>query len=512
MGLLARAAKAIAQPFWSFGPAKEEPNTKPNGSDGVQAYGGFLPTDEQRPELTGTQKWVTYGNATNTAVVATGLRRSLDMLAGTNWHAEPNEAGGKDAERGVEIVTKGLLKAHMTKPWSAVVRKAALYRYYGFSLHEWSAARSESAKQIVFTDISHRPQYTIDRWNKPDEQMPWDAVGQLTRAGNRYTIPRGRLFHCVDDSLTDSPDGVGLFRHIVELVRRLGILEGLEGLAYETDLRGMPVGRAPLAELKAAAVADGSATPEQIQSFVLRRTQVLRSALQGIVKSPEKLQHLLLDSAPFLGADQNTFSQLQKWGFELTKGESNGVDHVANAIGRIQLEIARVLGIEFVMMGGGESGGSRAMHGDKTQFFATNLQTILTEVAAFATNDLARSLVALNGLDPDTACPTLVAEPISTEAVETTCQSLASLAQAGLQHDDEAINVIRDRMHLPPAPEPDPEMMGMLGAGLALPPRPGQQQPTTGKPGRTTGQEVPVADLGPKPASKRVVLPGARIR
>lgn len=484
MGLLATVGKAISSSFAAFsgGSPIKVPDSKPYGGDGIQAYGGFLVSDELRPELTGQLKWLTYSNSTNIAIVATGLRRTLDMLAGTTWHAEPNKAGGADAERGAEIVTKGLLEARMSRPWSTIVRKAALYRYYGFSLHEWSAARSDAAKQVVFTDIAHRPQYTIDRWDKPSEQEPWQAVGQMTRAGNRFVIPRERLFHCVDDTLTDSPDGVGLLRHVIELVRRLGILEGLEGLAYETDLRGMPIGRAPLGELSAAAKSTPGLTAGQVDAFIATKTQVLRSALAGIVKTPDRLQHLLLDSATYQGADQNTISQIQKWALELLKGNSNGVAEVAAAIARVQLEIARVLGVEFVMMGG-TSSGSHAMHGSKTDFFGRNLQTILNEVGQFATRDLAYQLVGLNGLDPETCTPTLVAEPIDQAAVLETCQALAALATAGLQPDDEALLVIRERMHLPAPPKPTPAMMGALGLGRS--PVPGQ--PT----GSLPGQPVP---------------------
>jgi hypothetical protein len=344
-----------------------------------------------------------------------------------------------------------------------VVRKTALYRYFGFALHEWCAARSDAANQIVFTDIAHRPQHSIDGWDKPSEQLPWQAVRQLTRAGNRFVIPRSRLFYAVDDSLTDSPDGVGLLRHVVELVRRLGVYEGLEGLAYQTDLRGMPSATAPIAELVAAAKSDGAATRDQVQAFVETRLQNLTNLISSYAKTPDQLMYLLLDSAPYLNVDQSTVSQVKKWSLELLKGQSNGVAEVASAIGRVQLEIARVLGIEFVLVGGNDSAGSHGMHSDKTRFFAQNLQTILSEIATFATNDLARTLVGLNGLDPETATPRLVAEPISLEAVLETCQSLSELAKAGLAADDQAIPVLRARMHLPDAPEPTVDAMGLLG-------------------------------------------------
>ena len=125
---------------------------------------------------------------------------------------------------------------------------------------------------------------------------------------------------------------------------------------------------------------------------------------------------------------------------------------------RIELQIARVLGIEFTLMGG-DSAGSLAMHADKTSTFASAIQTTLSELGWFATQQLARRLVARNGLDPDTCTPQLVAEPISTDAVITATQALANITMAGLRPDDPAINVLRSRMRLPPLPDRAIEVM-----------------------------------------------------
>jgi len=503
VGLFGSVGKALSS-FFTAG-ARPASNATANGGDGIQSYGGYLQSDERRSELQGKAKWVTYANAANTGIVATGLRYAGGLLAGTAWHAEPNERGGADADRGVEIVTEGLINARMPKPFSTIVRRTALYKYFGYSLHEWSATRRADG-MIVFSDIAHRPQHTIERWDKPDDRSPWQAVGQLGAGGVRYVIPRGRLLYAVDDTLTDSPDGVGLMRHVVELVRRLGVLEGLEGLAYETDLRGMPIGRAPIVDLKAAAQTEVGNDKAKIEGYVSERTQKLREALQGIVKSPEKLQYLLLDSGTYRNADQSSITAVQKWAFELLRGDANGVDAVAAAIGRLQLEIARVLGIEFAMIGGGNSAGTYGMHDSKVSVFATSLQTTLSEIAAFAENDLARVLVGLNGLDPDTCTPKLVAEPISTDAIEGVCIALSHLAQAGLQSDDEAIAVIRRRMRLPPPPEPSAELLGALGeprGALRLPP-PGIDAAAPAPVDPAQGEvDIPVDDLGEKPSKPK---------
>lgn len=478
-----------------FGGARPAPSTAPNGGDGIQAYGGFLQSDERNSALIAPTKWLTFSNAHHTAIVATGLRYRCNLLAAVKWHAEANPHGGKDAERAVDIVTQGLLTTQMSRPWQLCVRKASMFQANGFSLHEWTIKRRDDG-MIVFADLAHRPAHTIDRWDKPSEQESWKAVAQQTRAGNTFVIPRDRLWYCWDDTLTDQPDGVGLLRHVIELVRRLGVLEGIEGLAYETDLRGMPVGRAPIEELRALAEAKHGASADaiKIKEFIRERTSNIRENLSSIIKSPEKLQWMLLDSSTYKNTDQSAVTAVQKWAVELLRGDARGLAEIDKVIGRLQLEIARVFGIEFVMMGASSSG-SRAMHADKTSMLAASLASANTEISTSATRDLARPLVALNGLDPDTCTPTLVPEPIEMRDVAAVTQALQYLSMANLSPDDPAIDVIRGWLDLPDAPEPTPGMLGMLGA------RPGGRRPA---PRGASGGGDPTAmpdELGPEPGA-----------
>ncbi|MBA3421662.1 MAG: hypothetical protein H0U12_07185 [Thermoleophilaceae bacterium] len=440
-----------------FGGRVEKAATKLSGSDGVSSYGGYLADGEASAAMRGPKKWTTYTNAINAGIVATGVRYFGNLLAGTEWHVEPNPLGGKDAERAAELVRLGLIEADMPKPWPAIVRKAAMYRLYGFSLHEWKLRRRHDGSW-GFAELQHRPQYTVDRWDKPDEMSPVRGIWQRTRSGKEYAVDIEQCLYCVDDTLTDNPDGVGLLRHVIELVRRLERYQDLEGLAYESDMGGTPIGRAPLSELAANAGSDDAA---KIQEHIDRKTSNMRQILSKRIKTPEQLQWLLLDSAPFTGLDKSQISGVQKWAFEILKGETNGLPDINVVIGRLQFEIARVLGVEFALVG--SEGGSYSLHEDKTSMFATNLQVTLAEMGNFATSQLARKLVKYNGLDPETCTPRCVAEPISTDAIETVTRALANLSVAGLAPDDPARNVIRKRLRLPPEPEMTPEMMGALG-------------------------------------------------
>ena len=423
----------------------------PAGTDGVSAYGGYVYSGEANTDLIGRKKWITLSNALNKAIVATGVRYFTNLLSGTEWNAEPNADGGKGAKRGADLVTKGLLDAPLAKPWPQIVRKQALYRMLGNAIHATAMRRRASDGIVVYSAIDHRPQPTIERWVRPDEFSPWDAVVQRSpQSGALIEISLDECWYSVDDTISDSPEGVGLLRHIIDHVRRLEVYEALEGKAYSEDLGGIPIGRAPLAEIEKMVGLPGK-KPEDVKAAKDQRTQVLRDVLDKRKKTPDQSQWLLLDSDVYANADQ-TKTNIAKWGLDLVKSETANLPDINTLITRVRFEIACALGIEWVLLGSGDNG-SFALSADKTSMFASTLQTTLSELAYSATHQLARRLVAANGLDPDTCTPKLVAEPISTDAIETCTRSLANLAMAGLPPNDPARNVIRSRLRLPPEPD-----------------------------------------------------------
>lgn len=430
------------------------PPTKPAGADAIPAPGGFLYQQERDPRLTNREKWVTFDNMTlNVAIVASAVGVWTQLGGSAKWSAEPNQRGGKDAQRGADIVTEGLLTAQTSKPWCAVVRRQLMKKFRGFAMHE-GIIRRRADGMVVFGDLQHRPQWTVWRWNKPDEQSEWTDIEQLTRMGGRYTIPRERLYYSVEDTLTDSPDGIGVLRQLAESVRVLELYMQWEGIGFQTDLRGIPVLRAPLGALRDAATAAGAATEGDIRAYVLGATQFMRDFLDGHNKTPD--QGFMLDSTTYRARDEaQAVSSIYQWSADIVRSATSGMPEIGTAIGRVTRDIARIMCAEWLLLGGEDSGGAYSMHEDKTAMFGLLVNSALNDVAADATRDLAARLVALNGLDPETCTPKLVPEPVATGAVESACRSLLMLSQAGLHPRDEAINVIRGRLDLPQAPDID---------------------------------------------------------
>lgn len=488
----ARQQSASLAPVTSTGP------TKTGGSTGVYAWGGHLIQTEKKDDLRGRRLYTTFENLIlNTCIVGAAVRYFQNLVGGTSWSITPREDAGEDGERAAEIVRLGLIEANMSIPWSIVVKKAALYRYYGFSIHEW-AIRRRADGMIVYKDIEHRPQYTVDMWNIPEDGGPFEGVWQRVPGKPQlFYVPRNRMLYCVDNSLTDSPDGIGLLRHCAEPGRRLERMQQLEGFGYEGDMRGMPVGRVPGQELVKESKSKG--TPAQQAAWLSDQTRAVDQLIANHVKSP--FQGIVLDSATYStdtkGAANPTISAVPKWAIDIIKGTPAGLTEIHVTIERINREIARVLGCEHMLLGG-DGKGSLALSEDKTSMFAAVLEATLDELAWFTLHDLVYPLLEMNGLDPELTAPQVMPDPIATERVETTVDALLKLSQAGavLMPDDPAINQIRGRLHIADQPEITPELMGTIARARA-------GEPLDGEPVEDEGEDKPEDTKDVKPTKPR---------
>ena len=146
------------------------------GYDGVQASYGYVQSGEGDARLRGSKRWETFANLYRTCPPVPIWARLRDrLLSGIQWGLTPNEAGGPDAERGVEVVTEALLNARLgngasVRPWSKVAARAMNgAASTGFSIHALAFGRRKRDGLVVYTDIAHRPQPTIAQWFRERE-------------------------------------------------------------------------------------------------------------------------------------------------------------------------------------------------------------------------------------------------------------------------------------------------------------------------------------------------------
>lgn len=420
-------------------PVQQNPNPEEGlGVGGTAIYSGYIEEREKDAELRGTRKYRTYSDClANVAIVAAGVRAFLNFVADAEWKAEPADP---ENEQAVELAQDVETMLHdMDTPLHRAVRRLAMFKFYGFACSEWIAKRRDDGI-IAMRDLQARPQVTIERWVLAADGTVEGIIQRSPQTSRDIPIPRKKLVYVVDDALNDSPEGLGLFRHITETCKRLRRFQQLEGFGYEGDLRGIPVGRAPIAELE---------TMIKQKKLTKAKAEELLSGLDSFIRNHIKNPNLgiLLDSTPYKQTGENrTPSSTPQWDIELLDGGTYSLEEVAEAIMRMNREIARILGVEHMLLGE-NSAGTRSLSSDKVAAFAQLVDGALKEVRIQMEKDWLGPIWELNGWDPELK-PTLKVESQSFRDPMEIAEVFRSLAAAGVQVDrqDEAVQELMDLM------------------------------------------------------------------
>lgn len=431
------------------------------GHGGMIVQAGRVQARESDPMLAGSRRWeVARDQMTNASIVAAGLRYFLNMTARPSWRADPahDKPSGKEAAEFVESVIHGTGES-----WTRIVRRSAIYRFHGFNLAEWTAKKRDDGR-IGLASIKPRPCHTIDEWVMDEHMNPLGVWQKHPQISHNVYLPRNKLVYLLDDTLTDSPEGMGWFRHLVEPNKRLKAYLHQEGLGYQRDMSGIPVGRAPLAALDQA-VLNGQLTRANADKAI--------KAMEDFVsaKSKQADTGMLLDSQPFTtvkpDGSKEVSSALQ-WGLELLTGTPGTAQELGAAIQRITWDMALIMGVERLLVGR-EGAGSLSLSQDTSQNLALLINSTLADMAETYDRDIIGPIWAMSGL-PDEDRPTLRCEDASFRDAAKVAGVLADMAQAGamLSPDDPAINDVRDLLGVEHAPDIDPEMAGMVGRVLPI--------------------------------------------
>ena len=446
-----------------------KPRVRPTdyaGGPGFSVWAGIVDQQERDRQLAdhGERHRTFASILTNTAIISASVRYFLNLIAKAEWAFDP--ARGPDgeplpgAEEYAELAEE-MLTSDPRTPWHRVVRRAAMYRFIGFSVQEWKAFRRPDGR-LSFEDIRPRPQATIERWDiDPDTGDVLAMIQKRPQTSEYLYIPRGKVLYLVDDSLSDAPDGLGLLRHVVAPVERLRRYEQLEGFGFEVDLRNVPIGRVPFAALREA-VENEELSEEQRKELI----KPIQSFIQNHIKNPSL--GLILESQPYEGqleAGGQRVSTKDMWGMDLLSGAQTSLSDGGRAVERLNREIARILGTEQLLLG--STSGSYALSKDKTGQFYLNVDGALTEVREGVDSDLLDTLWMLNGF-PEEMKPTTRTEAIRARDVEEIGRVLRDIATAGapIYPDDPVINQVRDLMgveHMPEESEYREIIEGMAG-------------------------------------------------
>lgn len=423
------------------------------GVPGTAVQMGYVVEGEKDPRLTGSAKYREYGDlVANLAIVATGVRFFLQMIGKSGWRIEPADQSAQATK--LAELTKDILHS-MRTPWHRVVKRAAMYRFYGFSIQEWTSVRRDDGV-VGLLDIAPRPQLTIEKWDVDQHGVVLGVVQRNPTTAVDIYLPRAKLVYLCDDTLNDSPEGLGLFRHMAPLGRKLQELELLESWGFESDLRGMPVLRAPLAVLDRL-VQEKQITAAKAEELIAPLKEFLRKHR----KNPQL--GLLLDSNIYRSeGEQRQPSAVNMWQVDVVRHEGGPQKEIDQTIERKVREMAMLMGIEHLLLGSSDRG-SYALSADKSTNFGVIIDSVLLELREQFKKDILTPLWAMNGWDP-ALMPILKTESMQYRDIQAVVGVLEGLAKAGapLMPNDPAINELRAQAGLSEAPEVDLSLVGEM--------------------------------------------------
>jgi len=429
--------------------------TKTLGHGGTAVFGGYLDSKEKSPDLRGSTKYRTFDELKiNNDVVGTAVRRIGTLVKGATWRLEPPADSGAEGERIAEALHSILLAPRaMRRPWSRIVARQFMHVWDGAAISEWIAKRRDDGL-VGIDDIQPRPMQTITRWDVATDGTLLGVTQQSPWTGEEIPLPRGKLVYNVDADLTDSPDGTGYLRHIAETTRRTKRYRQIEGWNFEIDLGGTPVAYIPYAEI-------GKITDKPARAAAEAEVDGIEKFLEQRVITPGR--GLTLESKPYQGNVEGTPGTLRQYDVKLLPSGVSSFEHVAAAIEREDRAIARLLGIEGLMLGG-DGKGSYSLSKDKTAALAQLITSGLDSTAEALDQDVVSVLMVLNGW-PKALTPRLIPSSVQLTDVAAICDALESIARAALDPRDPAVTEVRGMVGISPIPD---DLLDEIEADAAL--------------------------------------------
>lgn len=424
------------------------------GVPGTAMFGGVVSTRETNAKLVGSARWRTFGEmkANNDGGVGTAIRLLLGLVGKVDWRwpAAADAASQTQAEEAAERVKVACTNGATS--WRRVVRSLANFLPDGYMLAEWAVERKRTG-DLGVADIQVRPQHTIDRWIRdPRSREITGVVQRDPETGRQVPISRKKLIYLVDDAMTDSPIGLGLLRQAVKGVHRLTRYEWLEGIGFETNLRGVPVVRAPLSALRRA-VAAKELKPEEAAAIIAP----LEEIIEHHVRSHDT--GYMLDSEPHRNPDGSATSA-PAFGVELLKGDASGEDALGKSIARERFALAALFGAQVLLAGEGGRG-SFALSKQQAELAIMLVEGILADIAEALYRDLVVPVGALNNI-PEELLPRPQPAGLLARDPETLAAMLRDLAASDPHGDDPAVDEVRTSQGLSPRPVRSPDELAAL--------------------------------------------------
>lgn len=409
----------------------QQVNLAEMGVSGTPIFGGFLrELGEYNPELTGLEAYATYERMRrgDGQVAATLMAMKLPVRS-AEWRVlEPIKASPVE-KAATEFVRECLLE---DIDFDAGIRNSLLMLDFGAAVHEnvWY----QDGGNVRIKKLAPRLPLTFYRWLCEPGTSNLAALEQLGYGGDQYKttlIPVGKLALFTFNQEGDNFTGISLLRPMYQHWFIKSNLYKIEAIAAERNGMGVP-----------------------------------NITMGGTMKAEDRLA--ALEWIRRVSANQNTGLLLPpEWKFALT-GVQGMVHDPQKAIAHHNDMIAMCALAQFMNLGQGEKGGSKALGSTMSDFFYLGLQALANHIGRVYSMQTIKPLVDLN-FSGVVSYPRLVPQQILSIKLESIVDALSKLGALVLP-DDELEAYMRERMGLPSKGKPRAAAAAPPPNGPAVPP------------------------------------------
>ena len=391
------------------------------GSPGLTQWNGQI-FDHWISDLrTSERKVKTYDqmyrlDSTGSAMIAT----SSMFMCGANINVEPASLSQADQDA-AQFVNECL--DDMSSDFERIMSDIVMFLAYGWMDME-IVYKKRVGGESQYTDgrigwkkWAPRHPVTLDGWEF-DKNQGLQGMRQADEStGKTVFIPIEKLLHFTTTGLgKGSPEGASALEGGYKSWWTIKGLELIECITIER-MSGTPVIKLP-----------PGATTEGAESDLERAKKVVRN-----IKTAEDMGLTLPEG----------------FGFEYAVPKSGPAIDVGSVIMRHKRDFARVLAMDFIMLGGGDQG-SWAMHRDKSALYIKALNKFLRTIAFVINRHAVTRLMALNAFPGITGMPKVFFTPITKIDIGDYSEVIANLFTASaLSWSLDTENTVRKTVGLP---------------------------------------------------------------
>jgi hypothetical protein len=367
------------------------------GTTGLKQSGGFI-HEEFLTRLRGKNAIRTYNEMVHNSPVLAAAIGIIELLVRqVEWHVEPADesdeakAQAEDTEAALEDMEhtfEDFLSEVLSMLWAGYSIFEVVYKIRrGPDSSDLQTRSKLSDGKWAWRKLEIRSQDTVDRWVFEPETgelagfVQVDSYGTGTYRGPVF-IPMSKSLLFRTKSFKGNPEGRSLLRPAVIPYWYIKRIQEFEAIGIERNLAGMPVMEVPLRILLTDATPADRALRTELEKFVTQ------------IKIDERWGGLVPASLDEEG---------KPTGFNLKLMNSSGRKLLDSdvIVKRHRAEMLMIFLEQFLVMGTGEAGGSRAVSNDMTRLFGKALTSIMDSIAAILNLNLIPQRQRLNGVSQE---------------------------------------------------------------------------------------------------------------